>query len=129
MLIDRTPILHVVDTRTQYQNAIPLKGESASDVWDSFVETWASTYAGFPSKIRADQGSVYTSKYWQSCTDDVGIELQLSGVASHNSIGVGERYHGPLRRVFRKVRHAYPSLDPELALRYAVKGINDKTGP
>lgn len=129
MFIDRTPILHIVDTHTHYQNAIPLKGESAADVWEAFVEAWASMYAGFPSKIRADQGSIFTSNYWRKCTEDVGIELQLSGVASHNSIGVGERYHGPLRRVFRSIRDAHPSIDPELALRYAVKGINDTSGP
>ena len=44
-------------------------------------------------------------------------------------MGAGERYHDPLRRVFKKVKHEYPSLNRELALRISVKAINDTMGP
>lgn len=57
------------------------------------------------------------------------IELQASGIESHNSFGIGERYHQPLRRVFQVLRTHHPKLDPEVLLRYAVKGIKATMGP
>lgn len=55
----------------------------------------------------------------------MGIELQFLAVESQKTICAGERYREPLRRVFRLVRKKYPSLDPESALRYPVKELND----
>lgn len=52
-----------------------------------------------------------------------GIEIKFSGIDSHNSVGVGERYHGPLRHVLRIAREKYPSLDPEVTLRYVIESL------
>ena len=41
---------------------------------------------------------------------------------------MGERYHGPLRKIFSILRHDNPREGPEIILRYAVKGINDTMG-
>lgn len=57
------------------------------------------------------------------------IELQFSGVESHISIGPGERYHAPLRRVFSIIKSNHPDVHPDLALRYALKDINDTIVP
>ena len=127
--LDGRPALHAVDVGTHYQNAVFLKGESVQHVWEALIECWASVYIGFPNKLRTDQGSVFTSKAWDELTRLHGIELQLSGVTSHNSIGVGERYHAPLRRVYSVVRAATPEMSPELSLRCAIKGMNDTLGP
>ncbi|CDF34787.1 unnamed protein product [Chondrus crispus] len=123
------PILHVVDTHTGYQNVALPKSLSARHVWDAFLEAWVTVYVGIPNRIRADQGSVFTSKFWDDITTLHGIDLQLSGTQSHNSIGIGERYHAPLRRIFRVIRSQYPKLDPEIAIRLAVKAANDTLGP
>ena len=128
MWIDGKAILHVVDAQTNYQNAVLLKGQSTEQVWDAFVEAWSTVYVGYPNKIKVDQGSVFTSKKWEELSSSHGIEVQLSGIESHNSIGVGERYHGPLRKIFSILRHDNPREDPEIILRYAVKGINDTMG-
>lgn len=118
-----------MDTQTRFQNAVLLKGESAKDMWDAFIEGWASVYIGYPSRIRADQGSTFTFKFWNSVTSLHGIELRLSGVESHNSFGVEERYHEPLRQVFDKLLTDHPTIDPEIGVRLAVKALNDTTGP
>lgn len=55
--------------------------------------------------------------------------MKTTGVESHNSLALGERYHAPLRRLFNKVRHAEPTLIPEMALRVAQKSLNDTMGP
>lgn len=125
----KVPLLHIVDTQTHFQNAVFLKGESVRDVWDGFIEAWSSVYVGYPRVLKSDQGSVFTSKKWREWTSMAGINLEISGIESHNSNGVVERYHDPLRRIFRCVQEDYPKLDPEIALRCAVKGIYDTMGP
>lgn len=129
MWLKGNPILHIVDTQTRFQNAILLKGESARDVWDAFIEAWASVYIGYPNRIRSDRGSVFTSKFWADVTSLHDIVVQLSGVESHNSTDVGERYHEPLRQNFDRIITELPSIDSEVALRLSVKAINDTAGP
>lgn len=96
---------------------------------DAFLESLVTVYVGVSNRIEADQESILTSKYWDDVTNLHGIDLQLWGTQSHNSIGMGERYHAPLRRVFRIIHHEYPTIDPEIAIRFAVEAANDTNGP
>lgn len=48
---------------------------------------------------------------------------------SHNSLGTGERYHEPFRRVLQKIRYSGPDVNAEHALRLAVKAMNDTMNP
>ncbi len=50
-------------------------------------------------------GSAFTKVRWTRRADAVGTVAQTSGVESHNSLGPGERYHAPLRRIFNKIMH------------------------
>ena len=75
--------------------------------------------------MRVDQEASFNSVKFQNLCEIYGITLQISGVESHNSIAKGERYHAPLRRVFPLLVSNNPNLPKTLALRYAVKGIND----
>jgi hypothetical protein len=65
---------------------------------------------------------------WKTLTESRGITLCISGVEAHNSLGIGERYLGPLRRVYQKIEHKFPHVGPALILRIAVKAINDTMG-
>lgn len=56
----------------------------------------------------------------------VGTEVQLSGIESHNSIGSGESYYAPLRRIYRKIRNDQPKLN--VVIQLSVKAINDAMG-
>lgn len=101
MWMEGRAIMNIVDALTYYQNAVLLKRQSTGDVWDAFVEAWSSVNVGYPNKIRLEQGNVFKSKKWEQLSTTHGIEIQLSSIESHNSIGVGKRYHGPLRNIFR----------------------------
>lgn len=79
--------------------------------------------------MRLDRDSVFTGREWTQLCADAGIEIQLSGVESHNAIGIGERYHAPLRRIYLKIRHDTPSVDAEVALKLAIKAMNNTMGP
>jgi hypothetical protein len=65
---------------------------------------------------------------WKTLTESRGITHRISGVEAHNLLGIGERYHGPLRRVYVKIEHEFPHVGPALLLRIAVKTINDAMG-
>ena len=57
MWLDKKPILHIVDTATNFQNALFIRKKTAQDLWDDFVDCWASVYTGFPEIIRLDRRS------------------------------------------------------------------------
>jgi len=129
MFIDRKAILHVVDLATHYSAATFLKGQSVDHVWIAFLTCWVTIYPGFPNNMKTDQGSIFTSPRWQHLCKASGIVLKNSGIESHNSLGNGERYHNPLRRIFLKILKDHPNLDKVLALNITVKAMNDTMGP
>ena len=118
-------MLHVVDVHTSFQNAIFVQDKSPDGLWRAFTECWSTVYLGLPNVLRVDQEASFNSERFTSICDGYGVMLQFSGVESHNSIGKGERYHAPLRRIFQLLSTNNPNLSKELALRYAIKGIND----
>ena len=115
MFIEGKAILHIVDTATRFSSAIFLDsqgnnyGQSINGVWLAFIEAWCNLYTGLPNRIRTDAGSVFTSPRWKEMAESGGIELRISGVESHNSLGIGERLHAPLRRIFRKIVSGKPN--------------------
>lgn len=80
----KAPVLHIIDTQTHLQNAVFLKGESARDVWDAFIEAWSTVYVGYPKTLKSDHGKIFTSKSWKEWSSMVGINLEISGIESHN---------------------------------------------
>jgi hypothetical protein len=42
---------------------------------------------------------------------------------------VGESYHDPLRRIYRKLLHDFPTITEHLTLPLANKAVNDTVGP
>lgn len=86
-------------------------------------------FVGYPAVIGIDKEESFTSDFFTTVVEMHGVELQFSRMGTHNSMGVGERYHALLRRVLRLDRERYPSLNPELTLRYVVKSLNGSIGP
>ena len=127
--LDGKAALHVVDLHTHFSAAGFLQRQTVDDVWTTLLTIWACMYPGLPHVIKADQGSVFTSQRWHDILSLSGIKLELSPIESHNSLTVGERYHDPLRRIYRKVRHDFPTLSESLALSLANKAMNDTMGP
>lgn len=57
------------------------------------------------------------------------MAVEITPIESSNSMGIGERYHAPLRRIFLKIQHDSPGTDKELILAIANKAMNDTAGP
>lgn len=79
--------------------------------------------------MHADQASQFKSPAWKALADSANTTLVLSGIASHNALCVGERYHSFLRLIYRKIRMAHPGLSQEVALSMATAAMNQTTGP
>jgi hypothetical protein len=112
MYIDGRPALHVVDTGTTFGAATFLDEQSFGSVWNALLRCWSTIYVGFPMSMLTDQGSVFLSIDWKASCAALGIRLRHTGTESHNSLGTGERFHAPLRRIYNKVSLAtrsYPS--------------------
>jgi transposase InsO family protein len=103
-------------------------GQSSDGIWDALIDIWCSIHTGYPDRLRIDSGSAFTSVKRKTLTESRGITLRISGVEAHNSLGIGERYHGSLRRLYQKIEHEFPHVGPALLLRIAVKAINDTMG-
>ena len=131
MFLDGKALLHIVDTATRFSAAAFLDddfNQSVEGIWLAFIQIWCTMYTGYPNRIRVDQGSSFTSDRWRQLTDLAGIQLRISGVKAHSSLGIGERLHEPLRRIYRKVRADYPQAHNKILLNIAVKAMNDTIG-
>lgn len=104
----------------------PTKQRNTYGITSFYV--WASLYAGYPKHTRLDQEKVFLAEFFRSAAEIQCIELQFSGVKSHNEIGSGETYHHLLRRIFLKLRILHSSDDDEFILRLYIKAINYTAG-
>ena len=52
----------------------------------------------------------------------------LSGVESHTSLDVGEKYKAYVRKVYTKVKNGFPDIDLEYSKKFAVRAMNDTAG-
>lgn len=128
MVIERKPILHVVDEATEFSAARFLPDVSTDVVWKTFVECWASIYTGLPNRILTDQGSQFGERFIELVRLP-DVEVTRTGVEAHSSLGLGERYHEPLRSTFRKIMKSRPDVEKSFALSLSVKAMNGTLGP
>ncbi len=57
-----------------------------------------------------------------------GRKLETSGVESHSSLSICERYHEYLRQIHRKFRPEHGNLDPQYVLPSTVRAMNVTAG-
>jgi hypothetical protein len=50
-------------------------------------------------------------------------------VEAHNSIGIVEQYHGPIRHAYTIITIEIRDIDKDIALQIAFKAINDSASP
>ena len=57
------------------------------------------------------------------------VDVQRAGVEAHSSLGIGAKYHHPLRTTYRKLEIDCPSVDKSMLLSIDVKSMNDLLRP
>src|SRR5271155_480832 len=129
MYISGSPLLHIVDEGTRFQAGRWLQNISAKHTWDVLRMCWIDTYLGPPDLITHDAGKNFISKEFKQYASTMGINTKGVPVEAHNSIGMVERYHGPLRRAYQIITVEIPDINKDMALQMAFKAINDTAGP
>ena len=129
MYISGQPLLHIVDEGTRFQAGRWLKNISAKHTWDVLRMCWIDTYLGPPDIVTHDAGKNFVSKEFKQYARTMGIDTKGVPVEAHNSIGMVERYHGPIRRAYQIITVEIPDIDKDMALQMAFKAINDTAGP
>ena len=128
MYLDGRPVLHIVDESIRFSAARLLTKMATDSVWAAIVMFWSSVYTGLPQCIVVDEGSRFR-KVFAELTTLHDIRFEKSGIQSHNSLGVGERYHKPLRDTYLKLKLGHPLVQRQLILALAIKAMNDTLGP
>ncbi len=129
MKIGEHKLLRVVDTGTHFGAAQFLDSEDVQSVWQALLKCWVLVYAGQPDVFSWTKGSVFTSKNWKQLADENGLILKFSSVQHHNGISSCERFHAPLRNIYRKIELGCPPIERDLVLQTAIKSMNDIIGP
>lgn len=83
-------------------------------------------YYGYPDFLQIDRDPSFTADPFRDATEGCGIVVQTSAIEGHNAMGICERYHAPLRRVYNAVKFGNLSASLDFALRLAVKSINEQ---
>ena len=123
------PVLHIVDEATAYQAGRWLTDFSAKTAWETIRECWIDTYLGPPDLISHDAGTNFESREFKQYAQTVNTATKCVPVEAHNSVGIVERYHKPLRRAYQIIKAESPGLSKTAALQMAFKAINDTAGP
>ena len=129
MYIEGKPILHLVDEATRFQAGQWLKNISAAHVWDQLRLCWIDIYLGHPDFVTADAGKQFMAREFKQYIAKMGIIVKNTQVEAHHSIGMVERYHGLLRRVYSIITIEIPGIKLDLALQMSFKAINNSFGP
>jgi hypothetical protein len=95
--------LTILDAGKTFTSASFLPTASSRAVWDTFMQCWTTIDTEFPGAILKDQGSIFTPADWHAACNAARIHLRHTGTESHNYLGTRERFHSPLRRIFKKV--------------------------
>jgi len=127
--ISGKPILHVINEGTRYQAGRWLQNISALHTWDALKQYWIDTYLGPPDQIIADAGKQFTSKEFAQLANTMGTKVKIVPVEAHNSVGIVEHYHGPIRRAYLIITAEINGINKDTALQMAFKAINDSAGP
>ena len=89
--VEYDSILVVVEYLTKYTYLLPYKeAAKAEDLAYVFLKTIISQH-GTPEEIVSDRGTVFTSQFWQSLTDLMGIKHKLSTSYHPQTDGQTER--------------------------------------
>ena len=96
-------------------------------IWKSILYCWVTLYTGLVRKFIVDQDSQF-QKTFAELAELHDITVGNTGSESHNSMGIGERYHAPLCNTYLRSRHEHSDVDGDLILALFTKVICDTLG-
>ena len=125
--VDGEPAQHLVVKETILSTAAFIELISTEKIWETLFTLWANVYKGIPDRLVFDEGSQFQNTFVEMCKLDY-VDWKRPGVQNHNALGIGERYHTPLRNTNEKLISDYPALYQSLILSMAVRIMNETLG-
>jgi hypothetical protein len=126
--LDATPLLHVICRGIRFSATAFLSEKTFASVGRIFLHIWVYAYLGPPHELLVDHGTEVTSSLFRRRCRETGIHLVFAPVDSHSSLGLVERMHGPVRRIYQKLlmkKTSNETKSRELLLSAATKALND----
>ena len=99
--VEYDSILVIVDRLTKYAYFMPyLEASNAEQLASTFLRTVFANH-GMPDEIISDRDKLFTSQFWQSLTDQLGIKHKLSTSFHPQTDGQTERTNQTLEQYLR----------------------------
>jgi hypothetical protein len=94
-------LANITDRLTKYIHLVPTKiTRTAEGMADLFVKHIVMNH-GVPKYITSDRDKLFTSKFWQSVTDQMGFELRMTTAYRPQSNGQTERANQTIEQYLR----------------------------
>lgn len=94
-------ILVIVDKLTKYSYMLPWNENATSEDLAYTIHKHIISQHGIPDEIISDRGTLFTSKFWQSLADHMGIKHKLSTSYHPQTDGQTERTNQTLEQYLR----------------------------
>lgn len=124
MYVGNVAVLHVVDKGKHLSAAKFPRDISENTICTALFECWATIYTEIKNRIRVDAGKNFAEKFIDIAKVSE-IMVEPSGIEAHSSLGIGDRYHQPLRNTFRKMKLDFPNAGDTMLRAKSVQAIND----
>ena len=85
---------------------------------------WAIIYMGVPNTLVFDDRSQFRGTLLEIC-EIYNVEWKMSETQNRSELGIGKKYHKPIRRTFRNFRIDHHKLKRAFLLSIAVCACND----
>ena len=93
-------LLTIIDRKSRWPEAIPIRSMTAPTVVKYLVETWFARY-GVPHTIISDQGSQFESELFQNLAKQYGFIHNRTSAYHPQTNGMIERFHRKLKTSLR----------------------------
>ena len=117
-------ILHVIDAFTRLSASAFITNKQTDTVVNQFARIWISVGYGSPGKMWTDVGNEFNSDSVKELSEAFSFEVSTGAGYSAWMNGLNERNHGVIDRTFEKITYDNPTMDPEVALAWAVNAKN-----
>jgi len=99
-------ILTMIDRKSRWPEAFPLRNITAQTVADIFFNNWISRF-GVPKHVITDQGRQFESSLFQELLKRVGAKRLRSTAYHPQTNGLVERFHRTLKNSLRALSDTY----------------------
>ena len=117
-------ILHIIDAFTRLSASALIVNKQTETVVKQFARIWISVGYGSPGKMWTDVGNEFNSESVKELSEAFNFEVSTGAGYSAWMNGLNERNHGVIDRSFEKIMYDNPTMDPEIALAWAVNAKN-----